>query len=234
MSEWLTVGPRRVRCVIRRTKRRTLELAVHPDGSVVVTAPENASDARIRALVAGRRRWLHAHLERFESLPAPPPPRRYQSGETHHYLGRQYRLRVRRGRADSVRLEGALLLVTTTAPSDRQRVRLLVEGWYLRRATAVLGARLAHCVAEWRAAQVSAPKMAVRRMARRWGSCSRAGRVTLNVDLVKVPTSCIDYVIVHELCHLRALNHGREFRTLLARRMPDWERLRERLDRQEV
>lgn len=234
MSGWLVMGSRRVPCTVRRTKRSTLELAVHPDGSVVVTAPENASDERIRALVGKRMRWLRRQLERFESLPVPPPPRRYQSGETHRYLGRQYRLRVRRGRTDSVRLEGVLLVVTTTSPSDRQRVRLLVEGWYMTRASAVLGARLAHCIHKWRAAQLSAPTLAIRRMARRWGSCSPAGRVTLNVDLVKVPTACIDYVIVHELCHLRALNHGREFRTLLARRMPDWERRRDKLDRQEV
>ncbi|MFN8586869.1 MAG: SprT family zinc-dependent metalloprotease [Candidatus Eisenbacteria bacterium] len=219
---------------MRRTARRTLEIAVQPSGALVVTAPAGASLERVRAAVRSRVKWIRAQLVRFESLAPPAPPRRHVAGETHRYLGRQYRLRIRRGRVDRVRLDGSWLSVTTTAPANRQHVRLLVERWYEQRAAAVLGARLAHCLAEWRAAQLSAPTLAIRHMVRRWGSCSRAGRVTLNVELVKVPTACIDYVIVHELCHLRALNHGREFRALLARRMPDWQRRRERLERQEV
>lgn len=234
MSEWLTIGARRVPCTVRRSKRRTLELAVHPDGSVVVTAPEGAPEDRIRALVRRRTRWIRAQLARFETVGAVPPTRTYVSGETHRYLGRQYRLRIRRGRAESVRLSGGLLQVVTSAPRSRQRVRLLVEDWYATRATAVFGARLAKCLAAWRAAQLVAPTLVVRRMVRRWGSCSPRGCVTLNIELVKVPAQCIDYVIVHELCHLRALNHGRRFQHLLARQMPDWKRRKERLDRQEV
>lgn len=234
MSGWLQVGDRRVPGVVRRTKRRTLEIAVHPDGRVVVTAPIGAAEERIQALLHKRAGWVRVQLARFEELRPLPMPRHYRPGETHRYLGRQYRLRVTRGARDHVRLDGGFLCVTTPAARDRQRVRQLVEAWYAGRATSVLGERLALALARWRSAELEAPKLAVRRMTRRWGSCSRRGRVTLNVDLVKVPSACIEYVIAHELCHLEALHHGPKFWRLLERRMPDWEQRRRRLDRQEV
>lgn len=227
-------GGRRVRYELHRTGRRTLEIAVHPDGRVVVTAPRDAATERVHARVQARASWIRAQLARFAEFRPFPTPRRYVPGETHRYLGRQYRLRVRRGRAESVRLEGGFLCVTTTAPRDRQRLRQLVDAWYLRRASEVLGERLAACLVRWRAAQLAAPTLAVRLMMRRWGSCSKRGRITLNVELMKVPTSCIDYVITHELCHLKAMHHRREFWQLLGRVMPDWEQRRARLDRQEV
>lgn len=234
MSPTCELGGRRVSYTLRRTHRRTVEIAVHPDGRLVVTAPASAPEERIAALIRKRARWVRAQVAYFAELRPLPTPRRFVPGETHRYLGRQYRLRVSRGRVERVRIEGGCLWVTTPAPGDRQRLQRLVESWYARRAAAVLGERLASCIARWHSAQLAAPKLAVRRMAKRWGSCSPSGRVTLNVDLVKVPSGCIDYVIAHELCHLEALHHGPRFWRLLERRMPDWEQRRRKLDRQEV
>ncbi len=234
MKSFVDIRGRRVAYVVRRSQRRTLEIAVHPDLRVEVTAPADTAEERIDALVRRRALWIERQLDRFEDLRPLPVPRRYVAGETHRYLGRQYRLRVVRGAAESVRLKDGFLRVTTASQASPQRVRALVDRWYAVRAHVVLAERLVECVARARQARLPLPSLIVRKMVRRWGSCTASGRVILNVELVKVPTSCIDYVIMHEICHLRAMHHGPEFWWLLGSVMPDWESRRRRLDRQEV
>lgn len=234
MTNYVNIRGKRVAFFVRRSRRRTLEIAVHPDLRVEVTAPLAALDEKIHALVRKRAAWIQRQLAAFEELRPLPVPRRFVGGETHRYLGRQYRLRLTRGRPESVRLSGAFLHVVTTAPRNRQRVRTLLEDWYSRRAHVVLGERLVECASHARTARLPLPTLVVRKMVRRWGSCTAAGRVILNVELVKAPAACIDYVITHELCHLKAMHHGPDFWRLLTRVMPDWESRRLRLDRQEV
>lgn len=230
----MEIGGRRVAYSVRRGHRRTLEIALHPDGRLVVTAPQEAAESRIRTAVIRRRDWIRKQLARVEDLRPLPAPRRYVGGETHRYLGRQYRLRLTRGRVDAVRLTGPFLHVVTGAPRNPSRVRRALEAWYERRAHVVLGERLVECVARARTARLPSPSLLIRKMVRRWGSCTPSGRIILNVELVKTPTACIDYVITHELCHLKAMSHGREFRRMLTRLMPDWEARRRVLDRQDV
>ena len=230
MTTVVEVDGRPVVYTVRRSQRSTLEIAVMPDQRVVVTAPISAVEARIHAIVCKRAVWIGRQLRSFEELRPLPVPRKYVGGETHRYLGRQYRLRVTRGGANSVSLRGAFLHVVTTAPKSRQSVRMLVGAWYARRAQAVLGDRLVDCVIRARSARLPLPKLSVRPMVRRWGSCTVAGRVTLNVDLVKAPPSCIDYVITHELCHIQYHDHSSDFYRLLEKVMPDWEKRKHKLE----
>jgi predicted metal-dependent hydrolase len=220
---------------VQRSGRRTLEISVKPDMQVVVTAPMESTDARIATAVARRARWIRLQQEAFAELPLPAAPRQWVAGETHRYLGRQYRLRPVEGTSFSVRLSGAFFLVATPTPKSSDGIQIALECWYRNHAKVLLRERVFRALRSttW-LESLQPPVVSVRIMTRRWGSATRNNRVYFNLDLVKTPLGCVDYVVMHELIHLKVPHHGPTFWRLLSRCMPDWKYWRERLRRQEV
>jgi predicted metal-dependent hydrolase len=152
------------------------------------------------------------------------------SGETHRYLGKQYRLRIRQGSLPSVKLTVGFLWMTVPRPGDVRRLRQLVDSWYRTHAVELFERRLKICHDRVKHHGVPFPALKLRRMKTRWGSCGKNGSVMLNPALVRLPVPCIDYLIIHELCHLKIHHHGSEFYRLLDKCLPDWSARRERLN----
>ena len=187
--------------VIRRSKRRTVGITVHPDRSVVVRVPLRVSLPNIRAFVHARAAWIGKARAHFEQRPPRKPPPGYHSGEMHRYLGQEYRLVPSHGRSDSVELLVGCLCVTTRLPPTPERVKHQLEGWYREQAEVVFRERLAAAHRRLAGEGIPYPELRIRKMTSRWGSCSSAAsRINLNLWLVKAPPDCIDYVVVHELC----------------------------------
>jgi hypothetical protein len=210
--------------------RTQLSVSVLPDKQVEVIAPEGKAIDQVLASVDRRAAWIAKQRRYFDQFQPKLPGPRYVSGETHLFLGRQYRLKVREETPQTVKLVGRFLHVQAADRDDTNLVRGLVEDWYRTHGRAIFAHRLELCLASAKSLELSAPNLVVRKMVKRWGSCTKAGNILLNTDLVKVPVHCIDYVIMHELCHLKIHNHGKEFYRLLARCMPDWEKRKKRLD----
>lgn len=208
--------------------RRTLGIEVHPDMSVVVRAPAGCDPEIIRARVSKRASWISKQLSNFQRYSPRTPARQYVSGETHLYLGRQYRLKVGAGDTATVKMNRGHLLLTVPGKADPDRVRSLLHRWYLDHARPVF----MEILDEWlpRIKGHQRPRLIVRAMQSRWGSLSQAGTMTLNSSLIRAPRACIEYVVVHELCHLKHRDHGTAFYRLLGRVMPDWETRKQRLE----
>jgi predicted metal-dependent hydrolase len=211
-------------------KSRTLAIHVHPDGSVQVDAPPETPLAEVKRAVSRRARWLCAHIEQAKKRCLHLLAREYVSGESHFYLGRRYVLKVRESRHDdaSVRLwQGQLQVVTPRR--EAYTVRVLLWGWYRNRARDVFEGRLSALCNELPWVKES-PPWRLLAMKKQWGSCSPGGVLSLNPHLVKAPARCIDYVLLHEVCHLKYHDHSPRFYRLLTKRMPDWEAVKARLD----
>ena len=160
------------------------------------------------------------------------PARRYVSGESHLYLGRQYRLKVTRGEHSNVRMLRGKLLVESEQPGNADITRELISAWYRSKALEKFPERLEICLKCFRDAEGVRPKaLIIRNLRLRWGSMSPSGRLMLNSRLIEAPIAAIDYVIMHELCHTRVPNHGKKFYDLLRRVMPDWQPRKDRLER---
>lgn len=133
------------------------------------------------------------------------------------------------GTASDVKLVGRFFQVRHSDRDDE--IGCLLEDWYLNHAKSVFTNRLRQCQKNCRTLELpNALTVTVRKMARRWGSCTQVGNISLNIDLVKTPVYCIDYVIIHEMCHLKIHNHSPAFYRLLTRCMPDWEKRKAKLD----
>jgi predicted metal-dependent hydrolase len=215
--------------LLKRSHRKTLAISVLPGGTLELAAPDDAPLEAIVPRVAKRLPWIRQQRRRFASMNATRPPMRYVTGATHRYLGRQYRLKLHEGESSKVALQGAYFHITTpTAEADA--VKQALDAWYRKRALEQFTKRL-QSWSEWcRHRNLPEPKLRLRRMNKRWGSSLQDGSIYLNPELILAPSACVDYVIAHEICHLKHPDHGRRFRSLLAQQVPDWRELKQRLE----
>lgn len=228
----LNYGSQEIAYEIVRRPRMTLEIAVEPDTTVVVTAPKDAPLEAIEAKLLKRAAWVTRQQRYFAQFLPRTPERRFVAGETHLYLGRQYRLKVVPHVQAGVKLTRGFIVVQTHRPNRPDVTRALVEAWYRERAHVKFPERIEHCLGFFPDPEAFRPKgLIVRQIRQRWGSMSPAGRLLLNLRLIQAPVDAIDYVITHELCHIAEPHHGPAFFDLLTQVMPDWDRRKQRLER---
>lgn len=230
---YVTYGDEVIEFHLRRQPARVASrVAIHvePDGRVCVDTPAAAPVQTVLTAVKKRARWISQRVAAAKARRAHLLPREYVSGESLHFLGRRYRLKVivRPGAVPEVRMRGGFIVATVPEHSS-VRIRAALESWYRLRARDIFTARLAAVAAPLHWVK-QLPMTRLLFMTVQWGSCSPAGRITLNPLLVKAPRECIDYVLLHELCHLLHHNHSPKFYQTLDRCMPGWRAIKERLD----
>lgn len=227
-------GSRVIDFRLEYSDRKSLGITVTPDMEVLVKAPLDAALEKVKEKVRKKAPWIIRQLSFFLSFQPKTPPRRYISGETHLYLGRQYQLKVINDkllvRNEEVKLRGPFLEAYTI---DGHQVRKLVNIWYLEKARKTIepiAQKLFQSFITKHGLSHIKYNFILRSMPTRWGSCTSKGKIILNPDLIKAPKGCIEYVIIHELCHLIHRNHTQKFIDLQTREMKDWERWKRRLD----
>ncbi|MDN3490925.1 SprT family zinc-dependent metalloprotease [Pseudoalteromonas sp. APC 3694] len=221
---------------------RKVIIKVHPDQRVVATVPHDASDDAIKDAMHKRARWIWQSIDEFAKQKDTVLPKRYVSGETQFYLGKRYVLKVivDAEQVPSVKLSRGKLNVTIkhevskdialdSQDSRLVKIKPLIDKWYQHKAKAIFHERLAELLPKttW---VTGIPSFRVMAMKKQWGSCSTKGNLMLNPHLVKAPKECIDYVILHELCHIAEHNHSERFWRLLTQVMPNWKVVKAKLD----
>jgi predicted metal-dependent hydrolase len=212
------------------SRRSRLSITVEPEGNVLVRAPVDAALESVLEQLRKKAGWILRQRDRFAGYGPVMPPKQYASGETHRYLGRQYRLRISSGELPSVRLAGRFFEIVTLDKTDHTSIKRQLEAWYRARAEKVFDDHLQCCLQSTYLRKLCVPQWSIRSMKRRWGSCTKSGTILLNLRLIEASPRCIDYVITHELCHLVHHNHNAEFYRLLGRVMPDWQAWKKKLE----
>ncbi len=230
-AQCVRYGKREIAYTGVRRQRQTLEIVVEPDATVMVTAPAEASDDAIGERVRKRAAWILRQQQHFGQYMPQTPERRFVPGETHLYLGRQYRLKTVASSQTGVTVVRGFIIVQSCKPKDSGAVRRILVRWYCARAREIFQERLETVLAGFPDPEGFRPKgLIVRQMRRRWGSLSPSGRLLLNRRLIEAPIDGIDYVVAHELCHMATPRHDRRFFELLEQVMPDWPRRKGRLE----
>jgi predicted metal-dependent hydrolase len=213
-----------------RPRRKYLAVAVHPDLRVEVLVPERTSSAAIDHLLIEKEDWIARTLARLEAVPVRTLSRTYREGETFLFLGEQFRLCVSRGTGpSSVTVADGQLSVQVDMPADPSAVRSAVIGWYRDRAAASVLPLVTRYAA---VTGGEVQEVRFKLLQRRWGSCSSKGNLNFNIRLVMAPPSQIEYIVVHELCHLGCMDHSPRFWRRVGEVLPGYRRERQHLKEQ--
>ena len=221
--------------LIRRStsKNQKLSIKVKPCGEVVVSVPPGAKLSQIYAVIMQRAKWITDALAEFAAKRKYVVEKQYVSGEIMFFLGQRYMLKIIETphEKSSVKLDGNLLKVGIKKFGENKtaQTKKLLESWYKIQAKQVFNERLTAILprTKWVAGK---PTFNVRTMKRRWGSCSISGKLMFNTHLVKAPKESIDYVVIHELCHIAHHNHSKNFWNLVAQTMPNWKQQHSQLN----
>ena len=213
---------------IEFAQRKTLTICVNPDGTVYLKAPANATLEQIRQKVHKRANWILKQKRFFNSFGTPTTERQYISGESHLYLGRQYMLRVKESKVNAVHYQNNIIEIECR---QRGKAGTLLQAWYRQRAQIKFQEYARPIIEKFVVYGVMPQSLSIKKMEKRWGYCTADGHITLNPRLICAPRCCIEYVIIHEMCHLVHRNHTKAFYALLTKEMPHWEKWKNKLER---
>lgn len=221
-------GTQTINFSITYRKRKTLSIQVLPNLTVQVIAPIGATIEAIKAKVSKRASWISRQHQFFQDLNINHLPTfEYIGGETHRYLGRQYRLKIvpiLTHEKAQVKLIGKYFHVFTSQKDNPRKTEQLLNAWYKTKAQIKFQERFDHCYQSIEKYNLPKPTLVIQKMKTRWGSWTPNDKILINPQLITKPIFCIDYVITHELCHVKHPNHSADFYEFLSVILPDWER----------
>lgn len=226
---FIKYGSKNITFYLSFSVRKTLRIVVLPSGEVLVMAPIEAAISEINEKVKSKASWIIKQQAFFGKYKPQTPPRKFVNGETHLYLGRQYKLQIEKADIDDVIIKKGILIIKAKniAPYNLDKI---INKWYKARAAHYFSEILDNSLEKFIPLKINKPVFTIRLMQKRWGSCSKVGKIIFNTELIKAPKGSIEYVIIHELCHLVHYNHGKDFYSLQNSILPDWEKWKEKLE----
>lgn len=228
MESFIQFGSKKIDFHLSFSDRQSLGITITPDMVVLVKAPLGTPIEKVKEKVKKKASWIIKQQSFFLGFYPKTPVRKYISGESHLYLGRQYRLKISTGKKPEVKYKGRFIEVVS---KDKSKVKMLMKQWYRHKAKEKFAVIAEPLIIRFKKYKVEPTGIFIQEMSKRWGSCTSKGKIILNPELIKAPTPCIEYVILHELCHLVHHDHTQKFIDLQTKEMPGWEKWKSKLER---
>ena len=212
------------------SRRRTISISISPDNGVVVKAPYLTPAGTIKRFVNDKSEWIKKILAGFKSLKRIDNVKGYSDGDSILLFGRDFRLKLYQSDRYSIRIgSGDTIEAGYVKNSNPLIIRAMLEGWFKYIAQDKIRQKFREILVRYDNYRFRPGDLVVRTMKKRWGSCSTKGKIAISYDLVRLDEAYTEYVILHELCHLKHHNHGADFYRLLSEVYPDWKKVREGL-----
>ena len=230
--ESIKYGNKLITYEVHFTKRKkTIGISVTPEKEILVRAPKKTPKTEINKLVRKKAPWILKKLDYFGDFDVKQKDKKFVSGETHRYLGKQYKLKVvsTEGPSD-VKLKKGQIIIENPRIENQFSTKTILGLWYKERASTYIRDKSEEIYDSFKSYRIEKPKVSFKTMKKKWGMCSNDGEITLNYNLIKTPSKCIEYVLIHEYCHLIEHNHSKKFYKLLESHMPEWKKWKKRLD----
>jgi predicted metal-dependent hydrolase len=211
------------------SSRRTLGISVMTDSTVIVRVPYHTARKTIMRMVEEKSAWIIRHRDNFINHHMDKPVRSYMNGSSHLFRGSAYILNISESRRKFVKFNGASIDIGIEKTCDETSVRRLLQKGYKTEATACIPVIFKSILEKYENHNFKPTGLVIRSMKRRWGSCSNSGKITLSTELIKLADIYTEYVIIHELCHLKQHNHGPKYYKLLSELFPEWKKVRKEM-----
>lgn len=215
-------------------ERKNLAITVLPDTSVNIKAPLESSHNKIINKIKTKIKWIDKQQRYFKENYKNINEKQYVSGETHLYLGRQYRLKINQGKENSIKLKNGYFIINIFDKNNGKSIENCLNNWYYEHALNIFEQRLNILHSKYFIQKIKLPEIKIRRMKKRWGSYTKNNEIILNTELIKAPLICIDYIILHELCHSQYFSHNAGFYELITNLMPNWQKQKLKLEKLEL
>jgi len=206
--------------------RRTIAISIRPDSKVILRVPYLTSMRTIERIVREKSDWIIKHRDNYINNPNLISSKKYTNGENHLFRGIGYTLKTETSKKPFFRINGNYMEIGVSRPEDAKAIKRVMYAFYKNQAQTILPEMYKLMVQKFEKQGLIPDSLIIRTMKRRWGSCSNKGVITLSTELIKLPDRYIEYVIIHELCHLRHHNHGVRYYKLLSELYPDWKEVR--------
>jgi predicted metal-dependent hydrolase len=214
---------------VKYSGRRTLGISILPDSTVVVRVPYFTSFKTINRIVKEKSVWITKHRENYRIHDSIKPGRSFADGEKHLFRGIENILKTEKSAKSYIRFNNGTIELGLVKPDDAEAVKRLLYKGYKNEAMNLFPVMLSEILTRFENQRFRPTGLVIRSMKRRWGSCSNKGKITLSTELIKLPDLYIEYVIIHELCHLKHHNHGAGYYKLLSELFPEWKPVRKEL-----
>jgi predicted metal-dependent hydrolase len=211
------------------SRRRTLGISVLADAKVVVRVPYRTSGKTIDRIVSEKSAWIIKHSENFRNNRQSKPSVSFINGSAHMFRGNALTLNIQKAARSYIKFNGSSIEMGLVMTGDENAVKKLLYKGYKNEALIYLPAMMNKTLEKHEEQMFKPTGLVIRSMKRRWGSCSNKGKITLSTELIKLDDIYIEYVIVHELCHLKHHNHGAKYYDLLSKLIPDWKKIRKEI-----
>ena len=209
---------------LERKNVKNLNLRVRKDGSVFVSANEMVPCEEIDLFIHSKASYIHKAIDHFREIAQyKSQPKQYVSGETFYIQGRGLRLQVSQAKKDAISSDGVYIFLEVKDINDIEKKQRIVTRFLDQECKTIFSEVMEELYPLVKKYGIEKPTLRIREMETRWGSCLTKKRIiTLNKRLLESPRNCIEYVVMHELCHLIHPNHSKHFYTFLSMLMPDW------------
>jgi predicted metal-dependent hydrolase len=211
------------------SRRRSITISISPHNGVVIRAPKGVSLERIDRFVNEKSAWINKHIDNYSGSVRINYGKKYIDGECHFFMGKEHILKLIQSPKPFVREYNDTIEVGLPDTSNNSKVKALMDKWYRERAMLHFRLLLDKILLQYESYHFNPSAIVVRPSKSRWGSCSSKGKISISSELIKLDEKFYEYIIIHELCHLKHPNHGIGFYKLLEELLPDYKQVRKEL-----
>jgi predicted metal-dependent hydrolase len=223
----ILIGDKELKYILTRSSRRTVGIAIEKSGLVKVSSPAKVSESYINQLLLKKSAWILKKLVELETREAKSnKPKVFEEGESFSYLGKEFKLKLYRSstlKKPIVKLDGDNILIRLPINFEAENIKKALKLWYIEKFKLIIEERVKHYS---EIIGVHPQKITIREQKTRWGSCSGRGNINFNWKLIMASLEVLDYVVIHELCHMREMNHSEKFWKLVEGIFPQYKKCR--------